>query len=312
MRGLHRSAWISLSVVLTGGFFAPWHMPSVWAKIAQYQTRTDDTSATIAQRYFYGEIGEFWLLAMNEWKTTSSSVRLGKVVRVPRTTWITLSTGDSLPVVAKKHLGLVRRADFIARINQLDPQSLNRGRAGERIRIPEVVRYRLPRTSSWEEVAKQTFGDTSAAFIIAGYNEAALDSVIPAGHLVALPFFDRCTEARSKNRRNMSLRTLLKESQELMRSGEFTRATTFLRRALGRCEAVKGPQIARILLLQELARSYLARGRTEDASYIYRKIVAISPKFEVSSDGSPFERLLAVKARQEGEKAHIEPFEFFW
>jgi hypothetical protein len=93
--------------------------------------------------------------------------------------------GDTLTSIAKEYYGDDAYAPLLAQVNGRRAKSALK--AGDRLRVPTVWRYRVRRTTSVQHLAKRLLGDARRHFVLREFNQLR-GSRVRAGTDITVPF----------------------------------------------------------------------------------------------------------------------------
>ncbi len=222
--------------------FLSWQLLAVMLAIAaparaeidqtvRYKVKDNDTLELIAAEYYGDRRHAIFIMVAND-MTHPRKLKRGERLNIPVSTDLTTAVGDTFEGLAKTHLGDERRAEFLARFNNVPADETLA--AGQTLRIPFHVTHTAAGRETLAEIAAAYFADKRQAELLQQYNfrdsnvlEKSESIVVPIHHVSVrasrLPPPDAESRARVQKRLEMQDRaeSVLPDARRAWRDGDF-------------------------------------------------------------------------------------------
>ena len=144
-----------------------------------------DSLSLICQEV-YGDKGLYTLVALYNGKDDPTKISLGETLRLPYSDTVTLQSGESLSMLAKRVWGEAKMYPVLAWANGV--QDAGMVPAGTRLAVPVLVPYVLQKGESVSSVAGVFYGNEQVYEVIVNASRIQDPTRIPAGTLLKIPY----------------------------------------------------------------------------------------------------------------------------
>lgn len=289
MSGLQRSLLVgSLLLALAGAARAN------TTRTLPHRVKAGDTLSLLAAEYYGDRNYAVFIMVENQMKH-ARKLRAGEQIRIPVGHDVTARGGETYEALAKRYLGDVRRAAFLAASNGAKLGGTLA--AGEKVRIPLRVVHEAAADEPLSMIAASYLGDRRKAELLKSYNFLESDTVgkgerivVPIEHVRVREQKRPAQTAAAKQRitKRQKVQVLaerrLDEAYDAWRAGKYESVTD----KLGQLETeyVDAETAAQINVL--LGRAHVAFGNRSLARRVFEKALERLPRYTVNArDVSP-------------------------
>lgn len=248
-----------------------------------YHTIRKGESLALVAKYYYGDPAKAMLLIEYNGVRDPRNVNPGRRIVIPEVKIHRVRRGDTLALIAKRHLNDARKSRGLAKLNRIkDPKSISPGMT---IVIPVEILHTVRKGDSLSGIAKRYYGDIDATGLIALYNDIRNPASLTPGTRLILPIADLKIirkKGRSQGPRQVKTQPPEREGEALLERGISEYFTGDYR------GAVKNLQRSVTLGLKDkddiskahrfLAYSYVALNERKKAKDSFRRALIADPK----------------------------------
>jgi hypothetical protein len=134
----------------------------------------------------YGDKDLYTLVALYNGKKDPTKISLGETLRLPYSETITLRSGESLSMLAKRAWGVPKMYPVLAWANGV--QDAAKIPVGTRLAVPVLVPYVLKKGESISSVAGVFYGNTKVYQVIINASQIMDPTRVPAGTVLKIPY----------------------------------------------------------------------------------------------------------------------------
>ena len=144
-----------------------------------------DSLSLICQEV-YGDKGLYTLVALYNGKDDPTKISLGETLRLPYSDTVTLQSGESLSMLAKRVWGEAKMYPVLAWANGVHDVAMVP--VGTRLAIPVLIPYILQKGQSVSSVAGDIYGNPKVYEVILNASRIADPTRVPAGTILKVPY----------------------------------------------------------------------------------------------------------------------------
>ncbi|MCJ7498661.1 LysM peptidoglycan-binding domain-containing protein [bacterium] len=144
-----------------------------------------DSLSLICQEV-YGEKGLYTLVALYNGKDDPTKISLGETLRLPYSDTVTLQSGESLSMLAKRVWGEAKMYPVLAWANGVHDAAVIP--VGTRLAVPVLIPYILQKGQSVSSVAGDIYGNPKVYEVILNASRITDPTRVPAGTLLKIPY----------------------------------------------------------------------------------------------------------------------------
>jgi len=134
----------------------------------------------------YGDKDLYTLVALYNGKKDPTKISLGETLRLPYSETITLRSGESLSMLAKRAWGVPKMYPVLAWANGV--QDAAKIPVGTRLAVPVLVPYVLKKGESISSVAGVFYGNPRVYEVIVNASQIMDPTRVPAGTVLKIPY----------------------------------------------------------------------------------------------------------------------------
>ena len=198
MTGAVRRRLALAAVLLLAAAAAPAHgqppAGSSPAAVTVHKVQKGDTLELLGAEYYGDRRHKIYIMIENR-LDHARDLKPGEKLRVPISSDVTATVGDTLASLAAQHLGDERRARYLAEFNGLSTDSSVA--AGMNISIPLRVTYRAEGNESLRAIAAALFADDKKAELLKDYNGLKVDE-LEKGQTITVPIYLRVQPSKRR------------------------------------------------------------------------------------------------------------------
>jgi len=143
-------------------------------------------SLSLISQKVYGDKDLFTLVALYNGKKDPTRIKAGETLRLPYSETITLRSGESLSILAKRIWGEPKMYPVLAWANGV--QDVTRVPVGTRLAVPILIPYILKKGESISAVAGVFYGNPRVYEVIVNASRIVDPARVPAGTLLKIPY----------------------------------------------------------------------------------------------------------------------------
>ena len=185
---------LALTALLANGIARAQTPGSAPPTVTIHKVQKGDTLELLAAEYYGDRRHKIYIMIENR-LDHARELKPGEKLRIPISSEITATVGDSLASLAAQHLGDERRARYLAEFNGLSTDSSVA--AGMEIAIPLRVTYRAEGNESLRSIASALFADDKKAELLKDYNDLKVDE-LEKGQTITVPIYLRVQPSKRR------------------------------------------------------------------------------------------------------------------
>ncbi|HEY8146852.1 MAG TPA: LysM peptidoglycan-binding domain-containing protein [Kofleriaceae bacterium] len=186
--------WLALTLLLATGIARAQTPASAPPTVTIHKVQKGDTLELLAAEYYGDRRHKIYIMIENR-LDHARDLKPGEKLRIPISSEITATVGDSLASLAAQYLGDERRARYLAEFNGLSTDGSVA--AGMSIAIPLRVTYRAEGSESLRSIASALFADDKKAELLKDYNDLKVDE-LEKGQTITIPIYLRVQPSKRR------------------------------------------------------------------------------------------------------------------